>query len=153
MEVAVSDKTNVYLSIIRNGLWPAELPRYDWRGEVAETWQYYVGDNKHEEILTKLANRTLKEKRQKDPDIRFGNFVYMWEFDILGRTYHKVGVTHDVHQRFRVFKNSIPIMGRCEICRLTPIRHREIALRRETAFIVAARDYWAGGEWFDFSVS
>lgn len=155
----MSDRTSVYLAAIKHytpqGLWPAEVPKCEWRGSVEDTWQHHVGINRAKEVLEKLAVATAKDKKKKDPDKYFGNFVYMWEFDILGRVYHKVGITHDVQQRFKAFRSTIPdtVMSRCEIVRLTPIRHRPIALQRETAFIIAARDYWIGGEWFEFPKS
>lgn len=148
----MSDKTNGYLAIINSGLWPAELPRYEWQGTLDETWRRYIGDNKCDDVLTKLANRTIKEKRKKEPDVYFGNYIYMWRFEVLGRVYHKVGVTHDLHQRFKSFRHGIPerVMTNCAIFRITPVQHRVTALQRETAFIIAARDYWVGGEWFEF---
>ena len=155
----MSQKSNQALALIewheKEGSWPCDVRRSQWQGSLEATWLEYIGKN-----LLKEPTNDLK--RLNDVDIRFnrgreGSFVYLWRFCVMGRVFHKVGVTASLQSRFKTFRTLIPkkLMSFCEVRAATVVGgagRRGESENIEVDFIVACRRFYLDNEWFDFEV-
>ena len=129
----MSDKSSHALLMEKEGFLK---PFYEWQGTLENTWIQCVENN----------NRHIEE----DPSERYIKCsVYLFEATMLGKAIYKVGISHDVIQRFKAHKNSIPFAS-LKLIRTFTAKNKWYAEKCETDFILACKKYLLAGEWFDF---
>lgn len=104
----------------------------EWHGSLDATWDLIVGCNA-------AKSETIHNA-----------FVYLWRVELGDRVFHKVGWTENLERRFKSFCWSMIPVATCVIEKSQRVSNRKRAELCERRFIVAARSFCIGGEWFCF---
>lgn len=130
------------------GAWPINIPFCCWNGGIDATWETYVGPS----VLSAPVS-TAKDIKKLDQQLSLPghNFVYLWCFIVRGEQFYKVGHTKSMRRRHLDFLNTMPpsVMTHSGVFHLSLAPEAEVE-DKETAFIIAARQFYQGNEWFSF---
>ena len=128
--------------------WPQDIPLCCWQGGIDSTWSTYVGENLLTTPISLADDIAAVDSQLAAPGF---SFVYLWCFLIHGRQYYKVGYTVSMRRRNKEFLNTIPppVMTHAGVYHLAVLPTEEVD-ERETAFTIAARQFYLGNEWFSF---
>ena len=129
--------------------WPIDVPLCLWQGGIDATWAAYVGENLLTAPVSAVEEICVIDAQLSAPNC---SFVYLWCFTIHGRQYYKVGYTTSMLRRYRAFLNKVPptVMTHLGVYHVS-LLPSDKADEAETAFTIAARDFYIGNEWFSFT--
>lgn len=129
--------------------WPRDVPLCVWQGGIDSTWAAHVGENV---LSTPISSFEEIKKIDRQLTAPGYSFVYLWCFTIREQQYYKVGYTQSMWRRYHDFLNKVPppVMTHIGVYHLSVLPAAEVDAA-ETAFTIAARDFYLGNEWFSFA--